>query len=204
MSAAAPECLPLFPLRTALMPGGQLRLRIFEQRYIDLIGRAIRTGTGFGIPAIRNGNEAGVPATPFDVGTLATITDWDQGKDGLLSVVVEGSRRFRLGAWRTTDSGLLQGDITWLPPAAPFPLTGRHGYLVELLHNLAELVPIVDTGSTVGLGEAERLVYRLSERLPLSLEQHVEILGRDAIEDQLALCEQHVDRLLKRAADSLH
>ncbi len=32
------ESLPLFPLGTVLFPGGVLPLRIFEVRYLDMIG----------------------------------------------------------------------------------------------------------------------------------------------------------------------
>ena len=31
--------LPLFPLKLVLFPGGELRLRIFEARYLDMIPR---------------------------------------------------------------------------------------------------------------------------------------------------------------------
>ncbi|MDE0053155.1 MAG: ATP-dependent protease, partial [Gammaproteobacteria bacterium] len=30
--------LPLFPLGQVLVPGGQMGLRIFEARYLDLVG----------------------------------------------------------------------------------------------------------------------------------------------------------------------
>ena len=32
--------LPLFPLHTVLFPGGLLPLRVFEPRYLDMVGRA--------------------------------------------------------------------------------------------------------------------------------------------------------------------
>jgi Lon protease-like protein len=37
--------LPLFPLGTVLYPGGLLPLRIFEVRYLDMIGKCHRAGT---------------------------------------------------------------------------------------------------------------------------------------------------------------
>ena len=50
--------LPLFPLRSVLFPGGVLPLRIFEPRYVDMIGRCMREQKGFGIVLIRDGQEA--------------------------------------------------------------------------------------------------------------------------------------------------
>ena len=41
--------LPLFPLQTVLFPGGWMSLRIFEVRYLDMIGRCMREGTAFGV-----------------------------------------------------------------------------------------------------------------------------------------------------------
>ena len=35
--------VPLFPLNTVLFPGGPLPLRIFETRYLDMIGECIKT-----------------------------------------------------------------------------------------------------------------------------------------------------------------
>ncbi len=39
--------LPLFPLDTVLFPGGWLPLRVFEVRYLDMIGRCQRAGAPF-------------------------------------------------------------------------------------------------------------------------------------------------------------
>lgn len=41
--------LPLFPLNTVVFPGGKLPLRIFEQRYLEMIKQAIANDTPFGI-----------------------------------------------------------------------------------------------------------------------------------------------------------
>ena len=37
--------IPLFPLKTVLFPGGPLKLRIFEPRYVDMVGRCMREDT---------------------------------------------------------------------------------------------------------------------------------------------------------------
>jgi Lon protease-like protein len=41
--------IPLFPLGTVLYPGGLLPLRIFEVRYLDMIGKCHRSGSPFGV-----------------------------------------------------------------------------------------------------------------------------------------------------------
>ena len=102
--------IPLFPLRTVLYPGGPLPLRIFEQRYLDMISRCMKSESPFGVLLIREGSETG-PARTFDVGTLAQITDWYQGSDGLLGVTATGTDRFRRTSERRQDDGLLVGEI---------------------------------------------------------------------------------------------
>lgn len=46
---AKDNLLSLFPLRTVLVPGGALGLRVFEPRYLDLVRECGRNDTGFGI-----------------------------------------------------------------------------------------------------------------------------------------------------------
>ena len=103
--------LPLFPLRTVLFPGGFLPLRIFEPRYVGLVRDCMRDGHGFGVTPIRHGGEAGAPAEPHPLGTLAEIVDFEQGQDGLLHIACRGTQRFRLLGHSVTREGLLRGQI---------------------------------------------------------------------------------------------
>jgi hypothetical protein len=100
------EEIPLFPLSTILFPGGPLVLRIFEARYLDLVKRCMRDGTGFGVVQIREGQEAGGPALTFDVGTYARIVDFSQQPDGLLGIraLGNGDSASSSGAVRGMDS----------------------------------------------------------------------------------------------------
>ena len=41
--------LPLFPLQVVLFPGAELPLHIFEDRYKEMIGEALREKTEFGV-----------------------------------------------------------------------------------------------------------------------------------------------------------
>ena len=59
--------IPLFPLRTVLFPGGFLPLRIFEQRYIDMVRECARSDTGFGVCLISEGEEAVAPVKTMHI-----------------------------------------------------------------------------------------------------------------------------------------
>eukprot|EP01041_Mallomonas_annulata_P018962 gene18962-38121_t len=53
--------IPLFPLGSVLCPGGSLPLRIFEVRYLDMVGKCHKAGTPFGIVALTQGHEVRKP-----------------------------------------------------------------------------------------------------------------------------------------------
>jgi len=132
------EEIPLFPLNTVLFPGGPLQLRIFEARYLDLVKRCMRDGSGFGVVLIREGPEAGGPAQTYDVGTYARIVDFSQQPDGLLGIRAQGERRFRIVERRRARDGLNLADVEWLP-ADPF---------VALPEEFAEIGPAIDAALT--------------------------------------------------------
>ena len=75
--------LALFPLRSVLFPGGLLRLKVFEARYLDLVSRCLRERRPFGVVALRRGTEARTApdeGVEFEsVGTLAKLIDVDSG-----------------------------------------------------------------------------------------------------------------------------
>jgi Lon protease-like protein len=91
------QLLALFPLgATVLFPGAQISLHIFEERYRLMISRCIALKEQFGIVLIREGEEVGGPAEPYDVGTVAQITRAIRSADGQLYIAVEGRSRFRI------------------------------------------------------------------------------------------------------------
>ncbi len=116
--------IPLFPLSTVLYPGAPLQLRIFEPRYLDMVRECARADSPFGVCLILQGQEVGTPATSAAVGTLARITDFNHGADGLLGIAIEGGGRFRVAHTRVRSDGLIRGEVELWPdePAAPVPV----------------------------------------------------------------------------------
>lgn len=88
MPDSGPRDLPLFPLNVVLYPGMALPLRIFEERYKLMMQKCIETDKIFGVVLIKTGKEVGGSAVPFEVGTVARITD----------VVPQGGGRMHLSA----------------------------------------------------------------------------------------------------------
>ena len=115
--------LPLFPLGTVLYPGGLLHLRIFEVRYLDMIGKCHKTGAPFGVVALTQGSEvrkvdAGKPGgdgfaqEEFNaVGTLATISEFSIPQPGLMVIRCDGAQRFTISNREKLKHGLWIADV---------------------------------------------------------------------------------------------
>jgi Lon protease-like protein len=150
--------LPLFPLQTVLFPGGWMPLRIFEVRYLDMIGRCHKAGAPFGVVAMSEGSEvrrADPHAAPssdgfaheafYPVGTLAHIEQLERPQPGLMVVHCRGSQSFDIRDSRQLPHGLWTADVTLRPPetVAPIPedLYSTRDALERLLNNLMEREP---------------------------------------------------------------
>lgn len=107
--------LPLFPLGTVLFPGGLLPLRIFEVRYLDMIGKCHKAGAPFGVISLTQGSEvrrAGAAAERFAaIGTLATIREFEAPQAGLMQIECIGTHRFRIQSSELQKYGLWTADV---------------------------------------------------------------------------------------------
>jgi len=161
------ETIPLFPLNTVLFPGGPLKLRIFEPRYVDMIGRCMRENTAFGVALIIEGLEAGGPATTATVGTSARIVDFEKLPDGLLGITAVGEKSFRLASVHRQPDGLNMAEVEWLAAEPSLPVPDAYAPFVLLLQQaLPELAPLYDF-SPVSYEDASWVGARLVEILPL-------------------------------------
>lgn len=176
----ASETLPLFPLHTVLLPGAGLGLRVFERRYLDLIGECGRSGQGFGVCLILEGEEAGRPATPAAYGTEATIEDFATGEDGLLNLRLRGGRRFHVQRTRVRDNGVVMGEVDWCPPEQDDELRPEHSLLATVLEKIFEKAGATPPGMrSSDLDSASWVGWRLAELLPLSDAQRLAVLQED-------------------------
>lgn len=180
--------LALFPLRTVLFPEGLLPLRIFEPRYVGLVRDCMRDGVGFGITPIRDGSEAGEPAAPHALGTCANIIDFDQGKDGLLHILVKGSYRFRLLSHEATREGLLHGAVERIVDEPVTAVPPEFEQLKTVLQKVLEIEAASNGQRSVPPADAALTVYRLLDRLPFPLSLKLDVLGCSSAARQVELC----------------
>jgi Lon protease-like protein len=119
------ELLPLFPLGTVLFPGMILPLRVFEERYRQMVADLLakpEAAREFGVVAIRKGREVATDSAPdsdsvpelHEIGCVARLRESTRHPDGRFDLVSIGTRRFRL--LRTDDSlPYYQGEVEELP-----------------------------------------------------------------------------------------
>jgi Lon protease-like protein len=195
-AATAAVTIPLFPLNIVLFPRGPLSLRIFEARYVDMVRRCMRQGTGFGVVLLeRPGPETDPAAHIATVGTLATIEDFSQLPDGLLGLACVGSRRFRvLRRWRQ-DDGLNVGEVAWIADEPGGAVPVEHLPLAELLRKLLPQLGDAYRVADARWEDASWVGSRLAEILPLPRAQKQALLE---LEDPLERL-QRIAPLLRRA-----
>jgi Lon protease-like protein len=160
--------IPLFPLSTVLLPGGYLPLRIFEQRYIDMVSECTGSGTCFGVCLINNPESSGQAATHLRVGTTAEIYDFSTLEDGLLGIAARGRQRFIIQKTTMRDNGLLMADIEILAEPAPVDLPEEFSVLAMIAGRFMEQLGNNYPGfKPDDLQDAGWVGYRLTELLPL-------------------------------------
>ena len=172
--------IPLFPLNTVLFPGGPLPLRIFESRYLDMISGCMKDDGPFGVLLIRDGHEAG-PAATHNVGTLARVTDWYQGSDGLLGITAIGGERFRLYSAERQEDGLNMGDVELLPAVQSMALPDEHQFLRPILESVLNDLGRLYEGLERRYDDAAWVAWRFVEILPIDLEEKQALLENDDI-----------------------
>ena len=172
------ETIPLFPLGTVLFPGGDLKLRLFEPRYIDMVSECLRAGSGFGVCLISAGAEAGRPAQFFRFGTSGAITDFEKMPDGLLGINVRGERRFRVDRFSIRADDLCIGEVTFLEQQdVLLPLSYR-GFS-DLLKEIATRYQLPYAAGDERFERADWVSERLSELLPFEMPVKQTLLEMD-------------------------
>jgi len=147
-----------------------LPLRIFEQRYLDMISSCLKEDSRFGVLLIRDGSETG-DATTHSVGTLARISDWYQGSDGLLGITAIGEERFQLLQTERQENGLQIGDVNRLDSVPPQELPDEDKPLARILAGVLDDLGKLYESLDRNYEDAGWVSDRFAEILPIPAEQ---------------------------------
>jgi Lon protease-like protein len=130
--------LPLFPLKTVLLPGNVLSLKIFEPRYTDMVAHCMREMSNFGIILIFKGEEYERNSEIHSIGTTANIHDWQDRKDGLLGITALGVDRFEIDKTRTQPDGLTVAKVKILDEESKKIIPPQYLYMQQLLEHISQ------------------------------------------------------------------
>jgi Lon protease-like protein len=153
-----PGLLPLFPLQVVLLPGAQLPLHIFEDRYKEMMAEVIRDRLEFGVVLA---SEKGIVNT----GCTAVVDKvLRQYPDGRMDILTRGLRRFEI-LLLNDERAFLRGSVEFFdddestPPAPDLQKRAIEGY--NQLAALSQNEPL--QGTEAG---APQLSFRLAQPVP--------------------------------------
>jgi Lon protease-like protein len=183
--------IPLFALKTVLLPGNTLGLKIFEPRYVDMIANCMRDSSLFGVVLIHKGEETLVEADIHSVGTTATIQDWERRPDGLLGITALGVQRFEILTTQTQSDGLTLADIKILDDAPTLEIPEQFHYMLELLEHISAQEGRI-RGDNQGFCE---ILYQLIYLLPLETTLKQRLLEISECNDRAVILHAELIRL---------
>ena len=89
----------IFPLETVLFPNTPLALRVFEERYLKMLGACLEAESpSFGVVLIERGSEVGGGDTRFRTGTMARLVEV-AARENAIELLVVGQERIEISAW---------------------------------------------------------------------------------------------------------
>jgi len=147
--------LPLFPLQVVLLPGSQLPLHIFEDRYKEMIGEVLRDKLEFGVVLA---SEKGIVNT----GCTATVDRvLKEYPDGRLDILTRGRRRFEV-LLLNDERSFLRGAVEFFDDDEPEKGKEAGPSVPDLLQNVIAFSQLpLDPEAT-----DPRLSFRLAQEVP--------------------------------------
>ncbi|KAA8966896.1 LON peptidase substrate-binding domain-containing protein [Mycobacterium sp.] len=196
MIGPGPVPLAMFPLESALLPGEDLPLRVFEPRYVALVQDCLHSAEPqFGVVLISRGREVGGGEVRCDVGALARIAECiDQG-DGRYVLRCRMGERIRVDDWLPDQPYPRAMVRAW--PDEPGPvvraeqLRRLEDQLLALFERIAAARGARLPGREVLLGsgddaDAGTRLYSLASRVPVGPADRYKILAAPSAAQRLA------------------
>jgi len=154
-----------------VFPGGRLPLQIFETRYVDMVKRCLREGSGFGVIMITEGDqvlrdtEQQLPSVSR-CGTYCSIVDFDELPNGMLGIMAEGVKKFVIRDEYEQVDRLMMGDVEFLPDETTADMPDEQEHLSSLLESLMSHEAVQRLGLGCDMTQAGEVGARLTELLP--------------------------------------
>jgi Lon protease-like protein len=150
--------IPLFPLNVVVFPRTRLPLHIFEDRYKEMVGEAIRDESEFGMVLAK---EDGIVNAGCTVAVEKVLQMYP---DGRMDIITRGSRRFEIVSLNE-EKDFLQGEVNFFDDEdfSPTPVELRD-QAVSQYRSLSTL-PNINATTEPDL-EDPQLSFQLAQAVP--------------------------------------
>lgn len=180
--------IPIFPLELVVLPGENLNLHIFEDRYKQLIHECIEQTKEFAI----------VPVLKNELQELASIMSIDSviqtHENGNLDIKLNAIARVRiLEIIKTIPDKLYSGAI--VNRMDPFRNNGRRAKMKELIAQMYLFHKEIGIEKKFHKEESELSIIDLVHYIGMSIEQEYEVLQLDNEVQQQEYCLQHLQKI---------
>ncbi len=168
----------MFPLGSVLFPQTPIPLRIFEPRYLTMVGRLLDEDDPlFGVVLIERGHEAGGGDQRASVGTMARLVSVAAGSDDL-QIVAVGTERFTVDRWLDDDPHP-RAEVTMLPPLTWSDALGPlHAQAEAVVRRVLARAPVARWAPDTELSdEPVAAAWQLAEIAPLGEYDRYTLLG---------------------------
>jgi Lon protease-like protein len=182
--------MPMFPLGSLLFPSMPLTLRIFEERYLKLLGDLMSSDTPeFGVVLVSRGSEVGGGEQRMTIGTVASVTEIGT-TDEFLGLESVGSRRFSVNDWLPDDPYPI-ADIEFIPDLiwedSLMPARVHLELAVRNLLTFASQFGDFQFGADVELSDDPmEACWQLAGVLPIGEMDRFDLLGSQSAEELIA------------------
>jgi Lon protease-like protein len=192
----------MFPLESALLPGEELPLRIFEPRYSALVRDTLeREDKSFGVVLIAQGREVGGGEERLDVGVRARIAAYEDFGEGRYRLRCPLTERIRVREWLLDDPYPRAVVESW--PDEQGPVSGAGVSEVEdRIWGLFERIAVAKEarlpqredllGDGLDVTAGQRL-YELAARMPMGTADKYSVLAAPSPADRLTALSEAVD-----------
>ncbi|MDO6427900.1 ATP-dependent protease [Thalassotalea sp. 1_MG-2023] len=158
--------LPIFPLPVFLLPQGITRLRIFEQRYLNMVKLATKA-QGFAILSTATNAQKG----ERNLASWVDIINFDQDEQGVLVIDVKCKQLVTLSELIVDKDNLHHGDITHVEHWPERMHDDKTSHLsMSLLKVFEDNKLLTDMYQSGFKDNANWVIARWLELLPINLE----------------------------------
>tara|TARA_Y100000996_G_scaffold403469_1_gene376455 strand:+ start:325 stop:927 length:603 start_codon:yes stop_codon:yes gene_type:complete len=195
--------VPMFPLKSIVLPGGLFPLRIFERRYINMVKNSLKNQTGFCIALVRGESDNGYITNIFNYGCYVKIVDWNQLEDGLLGITVEGIKKIHVLECNLNKDNLLLGSIEDTKIEKEYMIPQKYLLLSKFYKKIYPNIKDFISFKNERYADATWVSYRLTECLPLDASTKNKLIALDNAIERLDKINEIVNKLYKKELSDL-